>query len=247
MKLSQEQIQNIDKFLIKSGVKYWDIRLELADHFINAIEEKMGSGLSYDESFLEVHKSFGNKVSKYVLAQDFSGWNKENGIYVDNFGYQKLLGVKRKELHKQYNRQINRTAINWIKSPSKVLFLVSLVALLYLIFTILPGKASYAITALLVFLPTLLMYIHQFRFVRKRHKRSLYFEMAMLLSVNGLWIGYPLLTIPQYLFSIEIAAYPIFLLILIILVSVLISWSGFIVYKNELSKCNNLLKKLELN
>ena len=41
MKLSKEQIQYIDEYLNRSGVQFWDVRLELLDHFSTGIEEKM--------------------------------------------------------------------------------------------------------------------------------------------------------------------------------------------------------------
>ena len=41
MKLSKEQIQFIDTYLIKNEVIYVDIRLEMLDHIVLAVEQKM--------------------------------------------------------------------------------------------------------------------------------------------------------------------------------------------------------------
>ncbi len=41
MKLTKEQIQEIESYLIACGVKWYDVRIELVDHFANTLEEKL--------------------------------------------------------------------------------------------------------------------------------------------------------------------------------------------------------------
>ncbi len=63
MKLIKEEIQFIEEYLIKNGVKYWDVRLELLDHIVSAVEDRMeNKGISFNEALLEVHAEFGNQV-----------------------------------------------------------------------------------------------------------------------------------------------------------------------------------------
>jgi hypothetical protein len=35
MELTKQQIQHIENRLIKNGVKYWDIRIEMLDHVVS--------------------------------------------------------------------------------------------------------------------------------------------------------------------------------------------------------------------
>ena len=41
LKLTKEQITYIDDYLKHHKVKYWDIRIELLDHIVTTVEEKL--------------------------------------------------------------------------------------------------------------------------------------------------------------------------------------------------------------
>ena len=45
MKLTKEQITYIDDYLKHHKVKYWDIRIELLDHIVTTVEEKLEKGI----------------------------------------------------------------------------------------------------------------------------------------------------------------------------------------------------------
>ncbi len=52
MKLTREQIQFIDQYLLKSEVFFVDTRMELTDHIASAVEEKMQSeNLDFYDAF----------------------------------------------------------------------------------------------------------------------------------------------------------------------------------------------------
>jgi cation transport ATPase len=52
MKLTQDQIQSIDTYLIKSDIRFIDVRMELVDHIANAIEHKIkAEQLSFYDTF----------------------------------------------------------------------------------------------------------------------------------------------------------------------------------------------------
>jgi len=53
MKLTKDQIQYIDNYLIKNEVKYWDVRLELLDHIALSVEDHMNiNGMTFDKALL---------------------------------------------------------------------------------------------------------------------------------------------------------------------------------------------------
>jgi len=103
MKLTTEEIQNIDEYLQRSGVTYWDVRMELLDHFIEAIEEKIATTeLSFDEALMEVTVAFGNDIQeRYLLNRDRTGVIA-SGIFSNNKGFRELEEEKRKQNKKKY-------------------------------------------------------------------------------------------------------------------------------------------------
>ena len=70
-KLTKENIQFIDSYLKKKGVKYLDVRVELIDHLSTAFEENSNYGLLID--FLNTKEVFisefqKNDIPKYIGA-----------------------------------------------------------------------------------------------------------------------------------------------------------------------------------
>jgi len=57
MKLTEEQIQFIDKALIKVGINYIDIRIELTDHIAAALEQKDERFEHHLKGYMLAHKS----------------------------------------------------------------------------------------------------------------------------------------------------------------------------------------------
>jgi len=110
MKLTKEQITYIDDYLKHHKVKYWDIRIELLDHIVTSVEEKLATGISFDDAMIEVHKSFGNSMKMF--------WNSgiEYGIFANGIGFKRLIEDKLKNLHKNYRRLLKKEWILFFKS-----------------------------------------------------------------------------------------------------------------------------------
>ena len=87
MKLTKDQIQFIDNYLIKIKVKYWDVRLELLDHIVSAVEAKMENGMPFNKAMANVHRGFGNQLIKGSIAKDEL---LTKGIYQSNVGFKKV-------------------------------------------------------------------------------------------------------------------------------------------------------------
>ncbi|WP_338376097.1 hypothetical protein [uncultured Flavobacterium sp.] len=59
MKLTEEQIDLIDAYLVKKGIKYLDVKLEIVDHIAIEIEEKMqNENLNFNDALLLVMKNW---------------------------------------------------------------------------------------------------------------------------------------------------------------------------------------------
>lgn len=106
MKLSKKEIQYIDQYLIRSGVTFWDLRAEIIDHFIVAIEEKIqADNCSFEEALLEVTEAFGNTVQKRYLLNKDRTKVLFSGTFSDGKGFKELEKEKRKQVRKQYAKQ----------------------------------------------------------------------------------------------------------------------------------------------
>ncbi len=122
MPLTKEQIRHIDNYLKHHQVKYWDIRIDLLDHIISSVEDKMAQGCSFDNSLIEVHKSFGNKMTRF--------WNTgiENSVFANGDGYKKLIAQKRIGINKKCRRLIFKEIVSLSKSvkslPNLLIFLI---------------------------------------------------------------------------------------------------------------------------
>lgn len=114
MKLTKEEIKFIDNYLIKNEVKHWDVRLELLDHIVSAVEDKMSEdGISFNEALLEVHQGFGNQFIEFSIPK---GKIFENGLYQSNIGFKKFTRKKQKEIRRKHWKAYWRTFLPFVFS-----------------------------------------------------------------------------------------------------------------------------------
>ena len=48
MELTKAQLLQIDDYIFSCGIKYYDVRSEIVDHFANILEEKLAKNPSFD-------------------------------------------------------------------------------------------------------------------------------------------------------------------------------------------------------
>ncbi len=128
MKLTKEEIKYIDNYLIKNEVKFWDVRLELLDHIVSAVEDKIeNEGVSFNEALLEVHEGFGNKITVgYSKALDF-----EKDLFIDGKGFKKFTFKKQKEIGRKHRRRYTRTFLPFLTSYQFILEYAVLILVVY--------------------------------------------------------------------------------------------------------------------
>ncbi|WP_113639138.1 hypothetical protein [Nubsella zeaxanthinifaciens] len=86
--LDKTQIDYIKNYILKKGIRYVDVQMEILDHVASAVEEKMGlnESLTLDQALKEVHQSFG--IFGFSSLEDaiVNGMNKKyNSIFWANF------------------------------------------------------------------------------------------------------------------------------------------------------------------
>jgi len=110
MDLSKEQLLQIDNYIFVCGIKYYDVRTEIVDHFANILEQKLeeNPALNFKQEIINVHKNFS-----------------------DN-GFEKLLKEKTKSVTKKFYKQSFKYFVTFFKLP-KIIISVALFYGLYLL------------------------------------------------------------------------------------------------------------------
>lgn len=183
MKLTKPEIQFIDNYLIKNKVKYWDVRLELLDHIVSAVEDKIeNEGVSFNEALLEVHRGFGNQLIKSSIADD-ELWDK--GLYQSNIGFKRFAANKQKELGKSIRRDLRNEVVLSFKKVRFYLEFMLLILLCYLLTPLSFGKVAFGVMLVYFFVTCIIIFHSVFNKIDKRS-----------MQLNGVYIlGFSLLSI----------------------------------------------------
>jgi hypothetical protein len=95
MKLSKENIQFIDNYLVNSEITYYDVRIEMIDHVAAAVEQKMeAENVKFYDAFKEYMRL--NKKELLMGAKFWSLYSKETVLSFLKFiihPLQLLLGL----------------------------------------------------------------------------------------------------------------------------------------------------------
>jgi len=83
MKLTHEQVQYIDKFLESRGVHYIDIRHELTDHIVTALEETQGD---FNDNFIAYRIANQDKILKHSERLHILSMYKAGRYLLKNIG-----------------------------------------------------------------------------------------------------------------------------------------------------------------
>ena len=181
-KLTKAEIKFIDNYLIKNGVKFWDVRLELLDHIVSAVEDKMANdGVSFNEALLEVHRGFGNQFIEFGTPK------KEiftKGLYQSNIGFEKFIRNKQKELGRQQRKIYRRTFIKFLTSSRFLLEFILIIVLVSAIYSY-NQKTAFVVTMLLS-MSTEILKLSKSAF-SKSIRKSLRAQIAS--SLGALWMS----------------------------------------------------------
>jgi cation transport ATPase len=185
MKLTKQQIQYIDDYLRKSGVIYWDVRMELLDHFVVAIEEKITKeALSFEEALKEITISFGNDIKQgYVLNSDNTKWIKSTK-YTTGEGFEKLQREKQRYIGKKHFKAFWRQVVSMFLS---VKFYIEYILMIASVIVISKYSEKWALTIgfLYLFYPFFVIIYKSIK--GETPKKSLHINMAM--TGVFLWIN----------------------------------------------------------
>lgn len=99
MQLSDQQIQEIDNYISACGIKFYDVKTEIVDHFASILEERLDNepNLNFKEAIIKEHKKFSDK------------------------GFKKLLEEKTKAVHKTFFKSTLKNLRTFFKLPKIVI------------------------------------------------------------------------------------------------------------------------------
>lgn len=160
MKLTKSEIQYIDKYLIKNEVKFWDVRIELLDHIVSAVEDKIhNEGISFNEALLDVHRGFGNQLIK----QRTQNQSLSKGLYQSNIGFKKFIKNEQKKVGRKHRRKYWIVLKKLLMSYTFIIEYALLVLLVFIIYQYQP-KTAFIISLCAIALP----HFYKFRYVFKK-------------------------------------------------------------------------------
>lgn len=139
MELTKQQVASIDQHLCENGVKYWDIRIEMLDHIVTDVENRMHSGKTFEVAKGE------------ALAQ--IGWSGN----LSDIAKERLQGINKK-VRNGYFREFGKLFVN-LKT---LLVVIVSVGLLYVLYSRIDYSLSKTISAILYLTPSCIAIAYTF-------------------------------------------------------------------------------------
>jgi len=212
MKLSKDQIQQIETYLTQKSLKYIDIRYEALDHIASDIEQMMGSrGLSFKDAseivFLKWSKNFVTR-SNFFIGSHYSGPK----IFIDNCF----------SIYKKLIFQIQFISFVFIIGLSYLLKYFNITGIYYNANFILALRTSFALGMII-----LLYWFIQI----KRKKLQTSYSFLYLKKI----FPFVMILLTLGIFSESISGF----LKLPMIVLIYGLWSGWILYKNHIKTVSN--------
>lgn len=174
MKLTKEQIQQIDNYIFSCGIEWFDVRMELVDHFANSLEHKLeeNPSLDFKQAIVNEHKSFSDQ------------------------GFKKLLNTKTKAVEKQFYKQVFKNLKSFFKLP-KIFISASIFYALVLIMNLFANKENF-FTGLtfIVFAIIVVLIVRMLKEKKKKKTRFLILNKTdiFIQLFNGLMIMFSNIT-----------------------------------------------------
>lgn len=179
MKLSQDQIQELFRFIRAHYVEYYDLQLELVDHLANGIESQW------------------EKNPKLTFEQAKNKEFKKFGV----FGFQDVIAQRRKAMSKRYRGIIWRHFKEWWSLPRIIATLTFVIGIFAVLKMLPPGELKKGIVSGIFIGFSLVMLYRTFQ-LRKRLEGS--WRKWMLqesIYEQGLLVN--LFIIPMNLFNLK--------------------------------------------
>ncbi|MGB5243458.1 MAG: hypothetical protein WBN50_07560 [Lutimonas sp.] len=214
--------------------------MELLDHIVKTVEDKMKNNISFDDALGIAHKNFGNSM-KIV-----HNTGVEYSIFSNGSGYQNLMVQKRKETNKKYRNQYFREVLNLFKSPKSIALICILILFEYILMDNFSLELFKRIILILILIPSIILIFLSFRqsFIKNK---SINLEYANFYSGFSTLLIFPLFNFISGIdFFQNSDLNKTLLLAITSILYILLTYAGFKVFmacQKEYNHIQNKLKK----
>ena len=91
MELTKEQLLQIDNYIFSCGIKFYDVRTEIVDHFANVLEQKLDENpnLDFKNEVKNIHSDFSDlgfkKLQKEKVTSVKNKFHKQSINHLKTF------------------------------------------------------------------------------------------------------------------------------------------------------------------
>jgi hypothetical protein len=175
MELSQEQLLQIDNYIFSCGIKFYDVRAEIVDHFANILEQKIDKNpdLNFKQEIINIHKNFSDS------------------------GFQNLLKEKIKSVQKRFYKASLKHFITFFKIPKIIIMGVFFYVLLQVMHLREDKEVFFQLLTVLAYIAVFSVFL--FFFFKKKKKKELFLALDMnnnlVQTINNTVISFNTITI----------------------------------------------------
>lgn len=214
--LTKEQVQRIDDYLKKEGIKYWDLRMEMIDHIVTDIESQNQS------------VDFDSKFQQSIIQL---GWDKNLSDY-NKIGWKNTNSIFRRNYH--------RNILSFFTSFKRIALLCIGFYILYFLSERLNFTTFSKISFVIFYLPLIIILIFNYRSFKNKLGKSVNIDYAIFyLTVGSLILPSAFIilkTMPE--------VYGKLMLIVLICIQYITFYSGYKVCKTAFLKIEKIKKML---
>ncbi|MDD7915463.1 hypothetical protein [Polaribacter ponticola] len=177
MELTKEQLLQIDNYVFVCGIKYYDVRTEIVDHFANILEQKLDKNpnINFKREIENIHRNFSDR------------------------GFSNLLKEKRSSVTKKFYKQSFKHLISFFKFPKIIITGVLFYSLTQIQILFIETQDFFEG---LFFVSVLLMFVILFRAFR-RTKKETFLTLSMTLGFYQFYHIFVIFLQSSYSRSIE--------------------------------------------
>ena len=219
MELTKEQIQFIDNRLKNEGIKYWDIRIEMLDHIVSDVEKNAKTT---------------NFKSELNSALKRIGWS----------GSLRDINIKAwQNVNRKYRKVYFDGFVDFFKKPKNVLVFFILFLCYFFSSKTLEHQLFLKFSNVLFVLPMLGVIITFYKSWRKKLGKSVHKEYG----VSYLFFSFIMLNVVINFVRMD-GGFPVeyhkIILLVLIPVHYVLTYSGFIVYKKAIARVEKMRNQL---
>lgn len=149
MELTKEQLLQIDNYVFSCGIKYYDVRTEIVDHFANILEQKLAKNpdINFKKEIQNIHRNFSDR------------------------GFSNLLKDKTKAVQKKFYRATLKHLITFFKLP-RILISAGIFYALFLLMNLFEDKKDFFFGLYSILLLIVFYVFYQIKQTKKNNKES---------------------------------------------------------------------------